>query len=47
MQDKKQQLEPYVEQLTGPVLGKEYNQAVYCHSSYLPYTQSTLCKMLG
>ena len=24
-------LEPYMEQLTGSKLGKEYNKAVYCH----------------
>ena len=28
---KKQQLEPYMEQLTGSKLGKEYDKAVYCH----------------
>ena len=37
---KKQQLEPYVEQLTGSKLGKEYNKAVYCHLAYLVYMQS-------
>ena len=30
MQVKKQQLEPYIEQLTGSRLGKEYNKPVYC-----------------
>ena len=39
MQVKKQQLEPYVEQLTGSKLGKEYNEAVYCHPAYSVYTQ--------
>ena len=31
MQVKKQQLEPYMEQLIGSKLGKEYHKAVYCH----------------
>ena len=26
-------------------LGKEYIKAVYCHSVYLTYVQSTLCEM--
>ena len=47
MQVKKQQLEPYMEQLTGSELGKEYDKAVYCHSAHLTYTQSTSFKMLG
>ena len=38
---KKQQLEPYMEQLTGSKLGK-YDKAVYCHSVYLTYMESTL-----
>ena len=29
MQVKKQQLEPYMEQLTGSKLGKEYDKAIY------------------
>ena len=37
MQDKKQQLEPDMEQKTGSKLGKEYVKAVYCHSAYLTY----------
>ena len=37
MQGKKQQLEPYMEQLTGLKLGKEYVKAVYCHPVYLTY----------
>ena len=45
MQVKKQQLEPYVEQLTGSKLGKEYVKAVNCHPVYLTYMQSTSCKM--
>ena len=43
MQVKKQQLEPYMEQLTGSKLGKEYVKAVYCHPAYLTYMQSTSC----
>ena len=31
----------------GSKLGKEYAKAVYCHSTYLTYMQSTLCEMLG
>ena len=45
MQVKKQQLEPDMEQRTGSKLGKEYVKAVYCHSAYLTYMQSTSCKM--
>ena len=44
MQDKKQQLEPDMEQQTGSKLGKEYAEAVYRHP---PYMQSTACKMQG
>ena len=47
MQVKKQQLEPVMEQKTDSKLGKEYNKAVYCHSAYLTYMQSTSCKMPG
>ena len=46
MQVKKQQLEPDMEQQTGSKLGKEYIKAVYCHSAYLTYMQSTSCQML-
>ena len=45
MQVKQQQLDPYKDQLTGSKLGKEYDKAVYCHSVYLTYMQSTSCKM--
>ena len=31
IQVKKQQLEPYMEQLTGSKLGKKYEKTVYCH----------------
>ena len=44
---KKQQLEPYIEQLTGSKLKKEYNKAVYCHPVYLTYTQIMSCEMPG
>ena len=42
MQVKKQELELDMEQETGSKLGKEYVKAVYCHSAYLTYMQSTL-----
>ena len=35
MQDKKQQLESDMEQLTGSKLGKDYVNVVYCHTAYL------------
>ena len=44
---KKQQLEPYMEQLTSSKLGKEYDKAVYCHPIYLTYMQSISYEMLG
>ena len=47
MQVKKQQLELYMEQMTGSKLGKEYVKAVYFHPAYLTYMQSTSCKMPG
>ena len=28
-------------------LGNKYGKAVYCHSAYLTYTQSTSCEILG
>ena len=43
----KQRLEPYMEQLTGSKLGKEYIKAVYCHPAYLTYMQNISCEMLG
>ena len=46
MQDKKQQLEPDMEQWTGSKLGKEYVKAVYCHSA-LTCLHTTSCKMLN
>ena len=47
MQVKKQQLELDMEQQTGSKLGKESVKAVYCHSAYLTYMQSTSCEMPG
>ena len=42
-----QQLEPDMGQMTGSKLGKEYNNAVYCHTAYLTYMQSISCEMPG
>ena len=47
MQVKKQQSESDMEQLTGSKLGKEYNNAICCHSAYLTSMQSTSCEMPG
>ena len=47
MQFRKQQLELYMEQQTGSELEKEYVKAVYCHSAYLTYMQSTSWEVLG
>ena len=47
MQVKKQQLELDTKQWTSSKLGKEFNQAVYCHPAYLTSMQSTSCKMPG
>ena len=47
MQVKKEQLELDMEQQTGSKLGKDYVKAVYCHSAYLTYMQSTPCQMPG
>ena len=47
MQVQKQQLELNMEQQTGSKLGKEYVKAIYCHSAYLTYIQSTSCEMPG
>ena len=47
MQVKKQQLEPYMGQLSQSKLGKEYDKAVSCHPDYLTDMQSTLHEMLG
>ena len=45
MQVKKQQLELYMEQLTGSKLGKECIKAVYCHHASLTFMQNTSCEM--
>ena len=47
MQVKNQQLELGMEQHTGSILGMQYVKAVFCHSAYLTYMQSTSGKMLG
>ena len=47
MQGKKQQFEPYIEQLTSSKLGKEYIKTVYCHSAYLTSMQGTSYEMPG
>ena len=47
MQVKKQQLELEMEQQTGSKQEKEYVNAVYCHSAYLTYMQSTSWETLG
>ena len=46
-QVKKQQVELDMEQQTGSKLAKEYVKAIYCHSAYLTYMQSTSCEMPG
>ena len=47
MQVKKKQLELNMEQWTGSKLGKEYVKALYCHSAYWIYMQSTSYEILG
>ena len=47
MQVKKEQLELYMEQVTGSKLEKEYDKAVYCYPVYLTYMQSTSWETLG
>ena len=34
-----------MEKQTGSKLGRKYDKAVYCHSAYLTYVQSTSCEM--
>ena len=46
MQVEKQQFELDMKPWTGSKLGKEYVKAVYCHSAYLTYMQSTSYEML-
>ena len=45
MQVKMQQLEPDMEQYTGPTLGKEYDNALYHDPVYLTSMQSTSYEM--
>ena len=47
MQLKKEELEPDMEQWTGSKLRNEYIKAVYCHSAYLTYMQSTSREVSG
>ena len=47
MQDRKQQLEPDMEQQTGSKLGIVYMKAVYCHPAYLTSMQRTSCGTQG
>ena len=47
MQASKQQLALDMEKQTGSKSGKEYIKALYCHSAYLTYMQSSSCEMLG
>ena len=47
MQVKKQQLEADMEQQTHSKLGKVYVKAIYCHSTYLTYIQSTSMQNAG
>ena len=42
---KKQELKLDMEKLTGSNLGKEYDEAVYCHPAYLINMQSTSREM--
>ena len=44
---KKQQLELYMEQYTGPKFGKQYLKAAYFHPAYLTYVQSTSWEILS
>ena len=41
MQVRKQQIELDMEQQTSSKSGKDFVKAVYCHSAYLTYMQST------
>ena len=47
MNVKNQQLEPDMEQNTGPKLGREYIKTIYCQPAYLTYIQSTSREMPG
>ena len=47
MQVKRLQLELDMEQQIGSKSGKEYVKAIYCHSAYLTYMQSTSSEIPG
>ena len=47
MQVRMQELELDMEQQTDLKCGEKYIKAVYCHSTYLTYMQSTSYKMQG
>ena len=47
MQVKKQELKLDMEHWTVSKLGREYDEAAYCHSAYLTPMQNTSCEMLG
>ena len=47
MQVKQQQLELDMEQQNGFKLEKKYIKALYCHSAYLIFMQSSSCEMPG
>ena len=47
VQDKKQQLEPNMQQQTGSKLEKEYVKAIYCHPAYLTYMWTASWETLG
>ena len=47
MQVKKQQLELYMEKLTGSKLRKEYDKSVCCHPVYLTFMQSLSWKLMS
>ena len=47
MKAKNEQLDLYMEQLTGSKLGKGSNKAVYCHAVYLTYLQCASWEMPG
>ena len=47
IQNKKQQIEPDMEQVTGSKLWKDNAKAVYWHPAYSTYIQSTSREMPG
>ena len=44
---RKQQLEFYMEQLTGSKLGKENHKVINCHSVYITFMKNRSREMLG